>query len=141
MKGIVVTKMPDPRWGEPRIARAVGTDDDPWGVLVVLKETPWEPLIRQVSRASFDQALRGHATPLMRELGPPPRALARRLPVAYATCRDSGSCVNASPKCVPGEKMPDCWTGSGLPIGPATEVTSYIAHLWRDDVPVVVVVP
>jgi hypothetical protein len=140
VKGIIVTKMPDARWGEPRIARAIGTDADPWGVLAVLRETPWEPLIREVSHASFDQALRGHATPLMRELGPPPKALVRRLPVSYATCRDRTSCVNATPKCVPGSAMPECWTGSGLPFGPATEVTSYIARLWKEDVPVVVVV-
>lgn len=139
MKGLAVTKLPDPRWGEPRVARAIGTDTDPWGVLSVLRETPWEKLIVVVSRHALDQALRGHATPLMRELGPPPSALARRLPVAHAACKDKDSCASATPKCLPGPEMPECWTGGGFPPGPASEVASTVARLWKEGVPVVVV--
>jgi len=138
--GIVVVKIPDPAWGEPRIARAVGNDRDPWGVLSVLRETPWEPLIPLIPSTVFDQALRGHATPLMRLLGPPPTALVKRLPAAYTECRDNKGCINASPLCIPGKRMPDCWASKKL-LPEAVEVASSIARLWKDKIAVVVLVP
>lgn len=140
MNGIVVTKIPDLAWGEPKIARAIGNDRDPWGVLAVLRETPWEALIPLIPSSIFDQALRGHVTPLMRLIGPPPVALAKRLPIVYTQCRERDHCVNVSQICRPGEKMPDCWEGSEL-LPEAVGVASYVARLWRDGIPVIVVVP
>lgn len=140
MNGLVITKIPDLSWGEPRIARAVGNDRDPWGVLAVLRETPWEALLPLIPSRVFDQALRGHGTPLMRLLGPPPAALAKRLPVIHVRCRERESCVNASPICIPGTKMPDCWEGDSLDSG-AVGVASQVARLWRDGIPVIIVVP
>jgi hypothetical protein len=140
VNGLAVTRIPDLSWGEPKVCRAVGNDRDPWGVLVVLKETPWEALVPLVPSRVFDQALRGHATPLMRVVGPPPSALARRLPVLYAQCREREHCVNASPACVPGEKMPDCWEGDGIK-PEAVGVASQVARLWREGMLVIVVVP
>lgn len=140
MRGFAVTKLPDPSWGEPTIARAVGSSQDPWGVLSVLKDTAWESLFPEVPSSVFDQALRGHATPLMRVLGPPPAALLRRVPVIHTACREREACINASPLCRPGPKMPDCWDGEGIDQG-AREVASYVARLWRDGVPVIVVIP
>ena len=139
MTGLVVVKLPDAHWGYPRIARAVGSYTDPWGVLAVLRETPWESPFPRVSHYTFDHALRGHASTLMRELGPPPTALARRLPIAHARCRDATGCVNSGPKCVPGPEVPECWTGGGFPPGPAAEVAAYVVRLWKEGVPVVVV--
>jgi hypothetical protein len=140
VNGLAVTRIPDLSWGEPKVCRAVGNDRDPWGVLAVLKETPWEALVSLVPSRVFDQALRGHATPLMRVVGPPPSALARRLPVLYAQCREREHCVNASPACVPGEKMPDCWEGDGIK-PEAVGVASQVARLWREGMLVIVVVP
>lgn len=143
MKGIVITKIPDASWGNPKIARAVGNDTDPWGILAPLRGTAWEPLIPLIPSLILDQAFRGHATPLMRVLGPPPEALARRLPITYARCRDRDTCINSGPDCKPGPKMPDCWEGEGegLEDREQAAVVSSVARLWRDKIPVVVVIP
>lgn len=140
MNGLVTTKIPDITWGEPKVCRAVGNDRDPWGVLAVLRETPWEALIPLIPSRVFDQALRGHATPMMRLIGPPTSALAKRLPVLYAQCRERDQCVNSSPTCVPGGKMPDCWEGDGID-REAVGVASQVARMWRDGTLVIVVVP
>lgn len=140
MNGIVVSKIPDLNWGEPRVARAVGNDRDPWGVLAVLRDTPWEALFPLVPFQVFDQALRGHATPLMRILGPPPAALAKRLPIVYAQCTERLTCISATSACVPGAKMPDCWSGDSLP-AEAADVASNVARFWKEGVPVIILVP
>lgn len=137
MNGVVVTTIPDVAWGNPKIARAVGDDRDPWGVLAPLRGTPWEDLIPIVPASILDQAFRGHATPLMKILGPPPRALMRRLPVQYAQCRERHACINAGPLCRPGPKMPDCWEGEGLDSA-AVAVASQVARLWREGTIVIV---
>lgn len=140
MNGLVIAKLPDLSWGEPSIARAVGSDSDPWGVLAVLRETPWEPLFPLIPSSVFDQALRGHATPLMRLIGPPGLALAKRLPLAYTQCRMRGGCINTGPNCFPSKKMPDCWEGGSL-APEAVEVAAQVAILWRDGIPVIILVP
>ena len=140
MTDFAVTKIPDPVWGSPRIARAIGRNGDPWGVLAVLRGTPWEGLFPLVSIRTFDQALRGHATPLMQVLGPPPHALAKRLSDSYRACRMRSGCINAAPTCVPGKKMPECWEPDQIE-SIAVEVASKVARFWKENVPVIVVVP
>ena len=140
MTEFVVTKIPDLTWGEPRIARAVMKSGDPWGILSVLRETPWEELFPLVPFQIFDQALRGHATPLMRVLGPPPMALARRLPFAFTQCRDRDGCLNAAATCVPGKGMPECWVADGVELG-AAEVASKVARLWKEGIHIIVLIP
>ena len=82
MKGIVPTKLPDPNWGEPTIARVTPTEDGGmWGSLKFLEGTDWDSLFPRVHPDLLDQALRGYATPLMRVIGPPPKAFVKRLPV------------------------------------------------------------
>lgn len=141
MTDFVVVKIPDLTWGEPSIARAIGRrSDDCWGALSVLRETPWAPLFPVIPFDVFDQALRGHATPLMRILGPPPSALARRLPLAFASCRERSKCINAASFCVPGVKMPDCWEGDSIPML-SVGVASQVARYWRDGIAVIVLTP
>jgi hypothetical protein len=138
--GFAVTRLPDPSWGSPKIARAVGRNGDPWGVLSVLRETPWEGLFPMIPSSTFDMALRGHATPLMKILGPPPKALAKRIPEEYRLCRLRNECVNAAPTCVPGSKMPLCWEAEKLEL-PASEVASKVAAFWKEGIHVVIIVP
>ena len=140
MTEFVVTKIPDLTWGEPRIARAVMKGGDPWGILSVLRETPWEGLFPLIPFQVFDQALRGHATPLMRMIGPPPTALVKRLPYSHAQCRDRNGCINAAPTCLPGKMMPECWSPDGLDPGVA-EVASKVARLWKEEVHIIVLIP
>jgi len=141
VNGIVTVKLPDPRWGEPTIARVIPTEDGgPWGRLQFLVGTDWEPLFPVVPKLVLDQALRGHATPLMKVLGPPPKALVKRLPVAELPCAQRKSCVSHTPLCVPGSKVPDCWETPTFN-GTEANLVNRIVLLWRDGVVIVVEEP
>lgn len=88
----------------------------------------------------FDQALRGHATPLMRILGPPPEALARRIPASYAACRMREGCINSASTCIPGKRMPECWEAEILEPA-AAQVASKVAFFWKEGMHVLIIVP
>lgn len=121
------------------MARVIGTEDNPWGVLKFLVGTVWEPLFPRVTQDVLDQALRGYATPLMRVLGPPPQALAKRLPVQHTVCYQRTACINYGVLCVPGPKVPDCWETSEFS-GTDISTLNYVVRLWRDDVVIVVLI-
>lgn len=140
MRGFVVTKLPDAAWGHPTIARVTPTEDSPWGVLHFLVGTDWEPLFPRVTQDVLDQALRGHATPLMRVLGPPPKALVKRLPVVDTVCAQCKSCVGYTPHCVPGPKVPDCWEPTTFQ-GANANLVSNVVRLWKEGTVVVVPIP
>ena len=141
MRGIVTVKLPDPRWGEPTIARVIPTETGgPWGALHFLVGTDWEGLFPVIPKLVLDQALRGHATPLMKVLGPPPKALVKRLPVVETPCAQRRSCLNATPNCVPGPKLPDCWEPTTF-TGAEANLVSLVVRYWRDGVVVVVEEP
>ncbi len=141
MNGIVTVKLPDPRWGEPTIARVIPTEEGgPWGRLQFLVGTDWEPLFPVVPKLVLDQALRGHATPLMRVLGPPPKALVKRLPVVELPCAQRASCVSHTPFCVPGPKVPDCWETPTFK-GAEANLVNRVVLLWRDGVAIVIEEP
>lgn len=134
MADLVIVTLPDPAWGSPRLGRIIaGTEGGSWGAYAFLVGTPWEPLIPLVSAALLDAALRGHATPLLRVLGPPPRALARRLPLESSQCAQRLVCVNAAPGCVPGPGAPLCWEPEGMPLDLMAQLTA----AWRDNIVVV----
>lgn len=86
---------------------------DPWGAAAPLRDTPWGGLVREVSGESVSHAMHGYATPLVRQLGPPPITVARRMRVRCALA-DGGQCVGASASCVPGRDMPDCFDPPNL---------------------------
>ena len=141
MNGIITVKLPDPRWGEPTIARVIPTEDGgPWGRLQFLVGTDWEPLFPVVPKLVLDQALRGHATPLMRVLGPPPKALVKRLPLVETPCAQRKSCVSHTPLCVPGPKVPDCWETPTFK-GAEANLVNRVVLLWRDGVVIVIEEP
>jgi hypothetical protein len=140
MRGLVTHKLPDPSWGFPQIARVVANEESPWGTLIFLVGTDWEPLFPRIPALILDQALRGYATPMMKILGPPPRALVKRLPKAETLCQQRRSCVNYKPSCVPGPKVPDCWEPGGFH-GDQANMVANVVHLWREDILVVVVIP
>lgn len=134
LRGLVEVRLPDPAWGNPRLVRIVPSSDSSWGKYLFLVGTGWEPLIPEIPAEILDQALRGHATPLMRVLGPPPAALARRLPPEESVCALKGQCTAWTPGCVPGPRVPLCWEPPGeLPLG----LMGPLVAFWRQGVPVV----
>ena len=137
MYGVIVTKLPDEGWGYPSVARAIPNAHDVWGSLAFLKGTVWEGLFPLIGNTVFEQALRGHATPLMRIIGPPPKAFVKRLPVENGMCRNRNTCINASDKCIPSPQVPPCWEASGFSEGEVSTV-NYVVQLWREGIPVVI---
>jgi hypothetical protein len=86
--------------------------DNPWGVLLPLKETSWGEQIPVVTGENLSHALHGRPTPLLRTVGPPPRARANRLIMADKLCYEHqcGMCQMAKPECHPGSgELPDCY--------------------------------
>jgi hypothetical protein len=140
VRGIVTHKLPDLAWGNPIIARVIPNDDHPWGVLRFLEGTDWEPLFPRVPQEVLDMALRGYVTPLMRVLGPPPKALVKRLPKADTLCAMRDRCINYKPLCVPGPKVPECWESSTFPPSEAPLV-NYIVRLWKEGTVILVALP
>ncbi len=140
MTGIVTTKLPDLAWGEPTIARVIPYGDDRWGQFRFLVGTDWEPLFPLVPDGILDQALRGYVTPLMRILGPPPKALVKRLPMADTLCMNRKSCISYVPsKCVPSPTTPDCWEAEVFPEN--RSLINNLVMLWRDGIVVIITVP
>lgn len=148
MKGFVTNRIPDPAWPGMALVRVLPLPNDPWGVLTYLRGTDWERLIPTVTEDHLDMALRGHATPLVRTLGPPPPALARWVPALQQPCAHRNACIAAGPACVPGPKVPVCWEGGPLtPADPAAPpgldrlALNYVVRCWQEGHYVVVVVP
>ena len=106
MKGLVTHKLPDPAWGFPSVARVIPNDDTHWGRLQFLVGTEWEQFFPRIPVGILDMALRGHATPLMKILGPPPRGFLKRLPVAEGLCAQRRTCISHTALCVPAPRSP-----------------------------------
>jgi hypothetical protein len=122
----------DAEQGKVRLLVPLPKDADPWGALAPLRGTPWEAQIQIVSGEAFSHALHGWATPLMREIGPPPHVRADRVPLEAGQCTLHGSCVGSSPFCRPHKKVPECYE-------PAIEVAARVALAWKEGRYVVVV--
>ena len=140
MKGLVSHKLPDANWGFPTVARIVPNEDHPWGVYRFLVGTDWEQFFPRVPVLTLDMALRGHATPLMKILGPPPRGFTKRLPVLQGQCAAKDRCINYTPLCVPGPKVPVCWEPAVFK-GEESSLVANVVSLWREGVVVVVPIP
>lgn len=123
------------------VAVLIPRNNDPWGSLAPLRGTPWGELVREVSGEAMAHARHGFSTPLLRELGPPPKVLARRIPVEVGWCALSAPnlCAGASTACRVGAKTPDCFVPRGLD-GELAGAVSDLVILIRDGARVVAVV-
>ena len=105
----------DPEQGPLRLAIVISKDgsNDGWGEMMPVIGTPWEVAVRPVSGEALSHALHGFATPLVRELGPEPKVIAKRIaqPCALST---GDQCAGARAVCRPGPKMPECYEAPGL---------------------------
>jgi len=119
-------------WGDLKILRPYPKPDEPWGDLAPLRGTPWGDLLPIVSGVALSHALHGHVTPLMQEIGPHPHGLSRQVPEAYRRCRMADECIMASVHCVPGKKLPDCYSPPN--ISPeASQAASTVATAWAEE--------
>lgn len=118
-------------WGDIQVLRPLPDEIGPWGVLHVLKGTPYEDLIPVVSGGDLSLALHGHGTPLMRSIGRPPERLLKMIPEALRTCRLSGTCIMYNNRvCLPGPKTPECYEA---PLDDAASmVASVVVQAWKN---------
>ncbi len=130
--GLREVNLTDAEQGKILLLVALALDGDPWGRLAPLRGTPWEAQIQIVSGEAYSHALHGWATPLMREMGPPPLVRAARIPVEVGQCVLYGPCLGSSSFCRPAKKLPSCYEA---PI----EIASRVALAWREGRYVVVV--
>ena len=130
-------------WGIVKILRpipiTVGETENAWGQLSPLQGTPWGNLLPIVSGEVFSHATHGHATPLMRVIGPPPEALLRKIPKKFRVCGQSKNCVGYDPEtCYPCAKMPGCYCPPGVDEDLA-EMVARVVLAWQEDRYVVIV--
>jgi hypothetical protein len=129
----------DPEQGELKLLVVLQKGDDPWGVLAPLRDTAWGEQVAVVSGSVFEHALRGWATPLMREIGVTPRVRARRISEEAGRCGLHGPCLGSKPHCRPGPDLPNCYEAPDLEWGAGLAEAVRVALAWREGRYVVVV--
>lgn len=126
----------DREQGELKLLVVTPRDGDPWGLLAPLRDTAWGRQVAIVSGEALSHAMHGWATPLVREIGVPPRVRAKRVPEVCALNR---SCLGFKAGiCQPGPDLPDCYEPPGLE-GPLRSAVTQVALAWREGRFVVVV--
>ena len=139
MDKIVEFTLSTTEWGEVKIFRPLPIGDEPWGQLAPLKGTPWGDQIPVVSGEVYSHATHGHATPLMRVIGPPPLALMKKIPKDFRICSSIRSCIMADRAvCHPCLKMPDCYVPPGASVEALLAATSVLLA-WKEGRYVVIV--
>lgn len=120
-------------WGRINVLRPIPQEGNPWGVFACLKGTIWGDLMAVVDGADFSHATHGNPYPMLKQLGPAPAALAKKLPLEFRLCvqAQNRSCLMATPKCIPGPKLPDCYEAPNLE-SQASYVASAIAVAWKE---------
>lgn len=74
-----------------------------------MRGTEWERVIPTVTGESMSHALHGYLPPLLNEIGPEPRLLAKQLPDAMSRCALFKTCITAEPRCTASGPPPDCY--------------------------------
>lgn len=94
-----------------------------------------DPLIRRVSGNAMNDALHGYILSLMKEWGPEPKYLTKKINSEDGWCSLYGQdCMGSSPSCRPGPTMPECWDAAD------NEVLGEIVRYWKEGLRVLVVV-
>lgn len=140
MRSLLEFHLHTKEWGKILISRIVPHGDDSWGVFRSLEGTPWGDGIAEVPGEAFSHALHGRVMPLVRELGPEPVYLLKKIPEDWRICSAHTKCSIYQPKrCHPCSKTPDCY----LPPKLSTEqvpLAAEIAMAWRNGFYVIAVV-
>ena len=138
MKGLVRYQFTDPTWGVFGVVRPIPKGESVWGCLEPLRETEWSQWIPVVTGESMSHALHGYLAPLMQEIGPEPRLLAKRIPDPVGRCSMYKSCMTAEPRCIPAGPPPDCYEAPSEDLAIATAAT-HVVLSWSSGDWVVVV--
>lgn len=119
-------------WGDILIARSVPQINKEWGLLEVLRDTPWGKLLAILPGEILSLAVHGHVMPMMRLIGPPPEILLKKVPDPYRVCSNLGGCIMGRiQECHPCTTMPDCYCPPGLS-DEASLRAAEVALCWRE---------
>lgn len=130
----------DTDWGDIKIIKPIPRKGSFWGVLKPLQGTMWGDMIPVVSNLLYEQALRGHVMPLVKELGLPPRGVYRKLPTEKTVCgrlKDK-TCIMATENCVLGPKLPDCYEPYDVDVELIQPIIT-VSLAWRDGYYIIIV--
>lgn len=124
--------------------------EEHWGELEPLRGTSWEAGVSLIPAEAYSEALHGRLMPLLRALGRPPEASARRVSPVEGACALKGSCAGWEPqKCRPGGRAkkrgevapPECWEPPLEGAAPAiSQLFREVAMAWREGRHTIVVV-
>lgn len=123
-------------------AHPKATKGDPWGDLAIMRETPYEFMVEEVSARLLSTALYGHSQPLFNSLKNKPESVLSRLTDEMGYCRfyQNKRCpVRDAKKCHPrSQKLPTCYDApTDEPWGDMVmQVCTYLARGFRVIVPV-----
>lgn len=113
LDGLRYAVLDDPtRFRRVPVLYPIPAPENPWGVLLPLKETSWGKQIPVVTGEVLSHALHGKPTPLLEMLGRPPKGRPLRLAVEDRMCLEAQQqiCELATPHCLPGSgKLPECY--------------------------------
>lgn len=114
------------------VGRPLPKNGDNWGVLAPIRDTPWGDLLPIVSGEVLSYALHGRVTPLMKQIGRPPRAQLTLIPSDLRRCGNT-ECIMYDPKtCHPCKQVPDCYEPPGLETFEARRAASTVVLAWRE---------
>lgn len=131
-------KVDSTEWSEILLLRPIPIRGDPWGDMAVLRGTPWGDLLQTIDGEVLSHALHGYVMPLVRQLGVPPKVLAKRVPKDYRRCAIASQCITASIDCEPGENLPGCYVPPNMDPG-AIRAAALVAQAWAEGRYVIIV--
>ncbi len=107
--------------------------EDRLGILKPLEGTFWLNNIPVVSKESFNHALNGWTIPILREIGPQPEGIFKKIPKTYCSQLLDKTCISADKAtCYPNKKVPICYEAS-FPVEPLARVAaSAVVSAWRE---------
>lgn len=132
------TGLTDARYkGEKILLLLTEGSKEHWGELEPLRGTSWEAGVEMVSAESLSHALHGYFMPLLREIGRPPTASAKRVTAEEGECKSKDWCPTWDPtKCRPGGEgcPPDCYDPPLSPSEKAATVDLFrsVALAWKE---------
>ena len=134
MRGLIRYQLDDPTWGAFGVYRPTPRGENLWGCLEALRGTEWERVIPTVTGESMSHALHGYLPPLLNEIGPEPRLLAKQLPDAMSRCALFKTCITAEPRCTASGPPPDCYEAPSddpaISFAATTVVLCWKAGVW-----------
>lgn len=131
LPGTRAVDLQDEDQGEIKLLIILPRNGEPWGVAEPLRSTPWGKQLQEVSGISLSHALHGHATPLVRELGPHPHYLGKRMGREKVMCTSRYECPMAADHCYPNKDMPLCYQPP-TDTSESVDVVLAITHAWAE---------